>query len=104
MQDLPALHLAAYIISFIGQLIVLIGCIVLFVKQRTLATALMLAGMLLSVVFGIMGFFMNFVAAGSSPEALLRNQGIFSTLNTLSYLLFGIGLLLLALKWSRKRY
>ena len=103
MQELPTYHLVAYLFSFLGQLTVLIACIVMVIKHRSVATALMLTGMILSLVFNLLGFFMNIIAAKSSAEILLRNQGIFSTLNAVSYLLFGIGLLLLALKWSRNR-
>ena len=103
MSDLPNYHILAYIISVLGQLIVLIACIALIIKQRTLATALMLTGMLLTVIFGLVGFLTQIFTADQNPETLIRNQGIFSTLNTLSYLIFGIGLLLFALKWSRTK-
>jgi len=103
MQDLPTYHLIAYVLSFLGYLIVLIGCIVLLIKKRSLATVLMFTGMILSVIFTVLGFFMNFIAAKSSPEELVRNQGVFSTMNALAYLLFGIGILLLAINWSRAR-
>ncbi|MCW5516508.1 hypothetical protein [Muriicola sp. Z0-33] len=103
MQNLPAYHFIAPIVSFLGQLTVLIACIMLLIKQRSIAAGLMTAGMILSVIFTVFGFLVNIISANKSAEALIKNQGIISTLNSLSYLLFGIGLLFLALNWSATR-
>ena len=103
MQDLPTPLIISYVISFLGHFLVLIACIVLLIKQKSLAATLMLVGMVLTVVFSVLGLFMNYVSAQKSAEAVIRTQGIFSTLNTLSYLVFGLGLLLLAIKAVHKK-
>ncbi|MEX0288653.1 MAG: hypothetical protein AB3N14_06045 [Flavobacteriaceae bacterium] len=103
MQDLPTLHIVSFIISFFGQLIVFVACVLLLIKQRSPAALLMLVGISLSALFSVLGLLMTSLSAQESPEAVIRTQGIFSILNTLSYLLFGLGLLLLAIKTVRKR-
>ena len=103
MQDLPALHIAAYIISFLGHLVVFVGCILLLLKRRSLAALLMLVGISLSALFSVLGVLMTSLSASESPEAVIKTQGTFSILNTLSYLLFGLGLLLLAIKTKGRK-
>ena len=103
MKDLPTFYLISYIISFLGQIAVLIACIILLIKQRSLAAGLMLIGMVLHMAFSIIGLLMNYMVAQRSAEAIIKTQGIFSTLNTLSYLIFGFGLLLLAIKMAYRK-
>ncbi|MDC6363078.1 MULTISPECIES: hypothetical protein [Flavobacteriaceae] len=85
------------------QLIVLIACIILVLKQRNTATILMLTGQILSIVFSLGGYLWNFLAAKNGVDSLLQANKIMSVVGPLPYGLFAIGLILFAMNQVKKK-
>ncbi|WP_430966204.1 hypothetical protein [Spongiimicrobium sp. 2-473A-2-J] len=103
MSDLPIPYIIGYFVYGLGQLLVLIGCFILFFKQRSLASILMLLGSILSIILGIIGVVLPMVMARTGgPEAIVRSQGIISVVNGMVYIMFATGLILLAIKLVKK--
>ena len=91
MSDLPFLQIIGYSIGILGQLLVAIACIVLFVKKKSIATGLMILGILLSTLFYILNPLMLSFAAREGVEYLMEAQGILSVLGSGSDTLCGSG-------------
>jgi len=99
------------ILFYIGQIIsglttflILIATIILFVKKRTLATWIILIGYSLVVLTYISGLVVNIYAGSKSVETLLVAQGISNIIQSLSYLIFAIGLIILVItEFSKKK-
>ena len=85
------------IISGFTTLIVLAASIILFVKKRTSATTVILIGNLLICLTFISSIIINVFAAKEGIESLLLAQAISSIVQSISYLIFAIGLIMLAL-------
>ncbi len=85
------------------QLIVLIACIILVLKQRNTATILMLIGQILSIVFSLGRYLWNFLAAQNGVDSVLQAQKIMSMIGPLPYGLFAIGLILFAMNQVKKK-
>ncbi|MEK6154349.1 hypothetical protein WIW50_13845 [Flavobacteriaceae bacterium 3-367] len=104
MNDLSIPYMIGYIVFGLGQLVVLTACFILFYKQRSAASVLMLLGSVLAVIVGILGVVLPIaIARTSDPEALVRTQGMISVVNGLVYILFATGLILLAIQQPKKR-
>ena len=92
------------IISSFSTLIVLVASIILFIKQRTLATWLILIGNILVCITYIGSLIINIFAGRENIDTLLLTQGISSIAQSISYLIFAIGLIVLALsEFSKKQ-
>lgn len=104
MNDLSIPYIIGYIVFGLGQLVVLTACFILFYKQRSAASVLMLLGSILSIIVGILGVILPAVIARTGgAEAIVQSQGIISVVNGLVYIMFATGLLLLAIQQVKKR-
>ena len=102
MEDfLPSYAVGAFL-NGLTQLIILIGCIILILKQKNLANLLLLLGIILMFMLSIAGIIWPITVKGS-PEDLLSIQGTLAVLRGIAYLIFGIGFLLLAINNLRKK-
>ncbi|WP_411031024.1 hypothetical protein [Spongiimicrobium sp. 3-5] len=101
-ENIPVLLSVGSFLHAVGQLLLLVISVILFLKQKSFASILMLLGISFSVLFGIGGFVMLTLASKTGPEAILRIQGIFSIINGISHLVFAIGVLLLILTVIKK--
>ena len=91
------------ILNTLGKIILLIACIVLYVKQRNGASIMMLVGAVLTIVFAILGFIWNLLAAQVGPESVVKINGIINIIGQLPYILFTIGLLLFCINHIKKK-
>ncbi|MEM7381593.1 MAG: hypothetical protein AAF361_10415 [Bacteroidota bacterium] len=89
-----------YVFGFLSQLAVLIACMILLIKKRSVAAVLMLIGSAATLILSILSAFSGLLAG--SPEDLVMYQGVTIILKELCYLLFAIGLLLLILQHIRQ--
>ncbi|WP_179339127.1 hypothetical protein [Winogradskyella ludwigii] len=92
------------IISSFSTLILLIASIILFVKKKTLATWLILIGNSMGCITYIGSIFLSFFAGKESMDTFLIAQGISTIVQSMFYLIFAIGLILLVLsEFSKKQ-
>ena len=98
MENLPLPHMIGSALWFIAQLSVILFCLILLIKRPSLAAILMFCGMVLSLIFGSLGFLIFPLLGESDPESVLRTQGVLSILGSLAFMIFAIGLLLLVLR------
>ncbi|MGI9547051.1 MAG: hypothetical protein ACR2MM_07435 [Flavobacteriaceae bacterium] len=93
-----------YVLAFLTQLIILIACIVLIIKERSLASVLLLTGSLLTFLMSITTVITNVVVAKTgNPEELLKYQGFSYGLSEFCYLIFAIGLILFVFQHIREK-
>lgn len=92
----------AGIINGLVQIIILIASIVLLVKKRSTATLLICIGSMLSSISLGGGVIYNAIAARKGTEAILDAQVNLNFFNAFSFLIFGIGLLMLAITHFKK--
>ena len=64
---------------------------------------MMLVGSVLTIVFAILGFIWNLLAAQVGPESLAKNNGAINIVGQLPYILFTIGLLLFGINHIKKK-
>ena len=101
--DLPILYYLGYALHALGHLALLVACIILVIKQKSLATIMMLLGTVLTIIFTIGSLFWNrFVASNDGALSLIEAQGLQVLFGGLANLLFVIGLLLLAITYVRR--
>ncbi|MGJ8550671.1 hypothetical protein [Winogradskyella wichelsiae] len=92
------------IISVFSTLIILMASIILFIKKKTLATWIILIGTILVFITYIGNIILNVFASGGSMDTLLLLQGVSNIVQSLSYLIFTIGLTILAItEFSKKK-
>lgn len=85
------------------MLVILAATIILFIKKRTPATWMILIGYLLVCIAYLTSLILITIAGRSSMETMLQIQGISSIAKSLSYLIFAIGLIMLAItEFSKK--
>ncbi|WP_179354641.1 hypothetical protein [Winogradskyella vidalii] len=84
-------------ISGLSTFIVFIATIILFIKKRTFATWLILIGYFLVVLTYTSSLFINVIASRGSFEDVLMVQGVSNIIQALSYFIFAVGLILLAI-------
>ncbi|NRD21119.1 hypothetical protein HNV08_13760 [Winogradskyella eckloniae] len=84
------------IIGSISAVLILVASIVLFVKKRTLATSIILVGNLLSCLSFIGGILLNAILSNKPMETMLLIQATTSIVQSISYLIFAIGLTMFA--------
>ncbi len=97
-----AMYGIGYAISALAQLVILTACIILLIKRRNLGSILLFLGCLGYGLVSIFGFVSNIVAARSGPEDLIKIQQLSFIAGSLSYLIFGIGLILVVLSYLRQ--
>ncbi len=104
MSDgLPISYYMGYALHALGTLVLLTVCIVLVVKQKSVAAVMMLLGTIFTILFSIGGIFWNqYAASENGSEGILEAQGLLSILSGLANLIFVVGVLLLALKRVQK--
>lgn len=85
------------IISGLSTLILLIASIILFIKKKTLATWLILIGNILVFITYIGSLFLNILIGSVNMDTMLMAQGFSLIVQNISYSLFAIGLILLAI-------
>ncbi|MUU76819.1 hypothetical protein [Winogradskyella endarachnes] len=87
------------------MLIILTATIILFIKKRTPATWMILIGYLLVCISYLTSLIIITIAGRSSMDTMLQIQGISSIVKSLSYLIFAIGLIMLAItEFSKKEF
>ncbi|WP_179377252.1 hypothetical protein [Winogradskyella wichelsiae] len=92
------------IISVFSTLIILMASIILFIKKKTLATWIILIGTILVFITYIGNIILNVFAGRGSMDTLLLLQGVSNIVQSLSYLIFTIGLTILAItEFSKKK-
>ncbi|WP_318345362.1 hypothetical protein [Flagellimonas baculiformis] len=103
MENLEVYYMAGNAIGTIGQLVLLIACAVLIYKQRNIGTWLMLLGSLLSIVFSVGRVAWTAFASIKNPESYAHTMAVLNIFVQFPYLLFVIGLLLFAVKYTTAR-
>jgi len=102
-MDNIQLHLAiTAIINGLVQLIVLIATIIMLIKKRNSATVLLCIGSILNILGFVGGIIYNAMAAQYGTDAILQAQINLNYFNAFAYVIFGIGLLLLAISYVEK--
>ena len=83
-------------LSGLAQLLILIGCIIIVIKQRSLNSYILLMGIISMILVSVGGIIWPLLASKEGPEKLIEVQGTLSILSGLAYLIFSFGVLLLA--------
>ena len=96
-------YIAASTLTFLGQFGVWIVCLLLLIKERSWASVLCFTGITLVLLGSVMGVLVRYLLARSGPEELVRYQGFINIANSLFYLVFAIGLIMLILKYMSLR-
>ncbi|MFV0564559.1 MAG: hypothetical protein ACK5NB_01865 [Flavobacteriaceae bacterium] len=99
IESFEYLFTIANIISSIVHIIILIAAIIMVIREKSGATYTFLAGSILSIL-GIVVRFVYRTAQSLnlvSFDDTLKSESIFSIFATLSFLVLGVGLLLIAL-------
>ena len=86
----------------IAQIIILIGCIIIAVKQKSKESYIMLLGIILMILVSLLGTDL-IVSYTGNPQKILDQQIKLSVLTGLANLIFGIGLILLAINSINKK-
>ncbi|AWX43026.1 hypothetical protein HME9304_00013 [Flagellimonas maritima] len=101
MEDSHTLYYAfGGILSALGQLALIIGCIVLVIKQKNIGTIIMLVASILSLLFMIASYAGNFIAGSYGTDLILTWSQIIAVVGPIPYILFAAGLLIHAIKYS----
>jgi len=96
MENFELQFMITNIINGLMQLIVLIAAIIMLIKKRNTATVLLCIGSALTTLGIVGGIIYNAMAARDGTEGILRAQIHLNYFNTFAYIIFAIGLLLLA--------
>ena len=88
-------------LTIIGQLFIWVFCILLLIRERSLASVLLVIGSTLFTLSGALGIVLQAVFAKMSPEALLEYQGISYIFTAVFYLIFAGGFVLFFLRYFR---
>ena len=98
-----ALYGIGYGIALLAQLLVLTTCIILLIKQRSLAALLMFLGSLITLLLGAISAISNVILTrASNPEMIVKYQWITYILREIGFLVFAIGLLMLILRYLKQ--
>ncbi|KQC28848.1 hypothetical protein [Flagellimonas eckloniae] len=103
MEYLESYFVFGGILKIIGQLLFLIGCIVLVLKKKNKGTVLMLIGAILSILFALASFLLTSIAVGKGTTFLARATVILNSIGQFPLILVGIGLLLFGTSYSNKK-
>ena len=102
MENYELLYLTTGLISTIFQLIVIVGCVLLLSKIKSLATVLMFVGSMLSLLFFGFSFLGTSFMARQGAERLVEGIAIMGVLGQIPHILFAMGLLLYVIKYVKK--
>ncbi|MEX0314329.1 MAG: hypothetical protein AB3N18_09140 [Allomuricauda sp.] len=103
MENLQPYFVFGGILSGLGSLLFVIGCIVLVVKQKNTGTILMLIGAVLSILFYFGNLLWSFCAAREVAEFLAKTSAIQNIVGQFPFIISSIGLLLFGAKHLKKR-
>ena len=102
MDNYEYLYTLSYVIYNLASLIVVISCIILVTKKRTLATLLMLIGSVFAFLFGVSSIFISTIANSQGTEAFIKINAISNLVSGFAYIAFCLGLLLFAISHFKK--
>ena len=102
MKNFEFLYLIGGIISLVLQFLTIVACALLFSKNRTLGTILMLLGSFLTVIFYGLSIFGTQLMAQKGAEQVTKTSGLFNLLGQIPHFLFVLGLLLFIVKYRKK--
>ncbi len=86
---------------FISYLLLLIGSIIIFNKQKNKVSILLLLGIILMILFSSSSILVPFLLR-NSIEKIVATQGILRILSSISQFIFAIGIFLFSLKLIKK--
>jgi hypothetical protein len=101
MDTYLSLYVIGNILTILGQLCIWVFCVWLLIRERSLASVLLVIGSTLFTLSGALGIILQAVFAKMSPEALLEYQGISFIMTAIFYLVFTVGLILLFLRYFK---
>ncbi len=94
METFLSLYVIGNTLTILGQLCIWVFCILLLIRERSVASVLLVIGSSLFTLSGALGILLQAVFAKMSPEALLEFQGISYIITAIFYLIFTTGLVL----------
>lgn len=103
MENIQSYFVFGGILSGLGTLLFLIGCIVLVVKQKNTGTILMLIGAILSILLYFGNLLWSYIAAREGAEFLAKTSAIQNVVGQLPFIISSIGLLLFGVTYLKKR-
>ena len=101
--DHTIFYAAGGVLNGIAQLIVLIACIVLVIKQKSGSTILMLIAQIMGIFVSIGGFTWTALSAQLGSESVLRASKLMALMGPIPHILFAVGLLWFVLSKVKKR-
>ena len=103
MENHTFFYAAGGILNGIAQLVVLIACIVLVIKQKSGSTLMMLVAQILGIFVSVAGLTWTTISAQLGPESVLRASKTMALMGPLPHILFAIGLLWFVYSNVKKR-
>ncbi|RDY61295.1 hypothetical protein [Flagellimonas nanhaiensis] len=94
---------AGGVLNGIAQLVVLIACIILVIKQKSGSTIMMLVAQILGIFVSVGGFTWTALSAQVDPESVLTASKTMALLGPLPHILFAIGLIWFVYSNVKKR-
>lgn len=82
-------------IGILIELLILITCVVIVIKKKSIGTYTLLIGAILNL-FSFFGFILISILAKNNPDNIMNMQVILSYFNNVVNIIFAIGLLLFA--------
>nr|WP_299344303.1 hypothetical protein [Allomuricauda sp.] len=101
MENFESVYILTGAINGIFKLVVVAGCVLLLMKDRNVGTILMFVGSILSIFFSIGSVLLTSLAASRSAETLVKSNAMINLVGQIPVILFAIGLLLLAIRYSK---
>ncbi|WP_298903979.1 hypothetical protein [uncultured Psychroserpens sp.] len=102
MDDYQYLYTVSHVIYNLASLLVVISCIVIVTKKRTLATILMLIGSVFAFLFGIGSIYIYAFTEAYGTDSSIKMNAISNLISGLAYIIFCLGLLLFAISHFKK--
>ena len=91
-------------ISWLIQLLILIACIILVIKNKSIHFKMMLFGTILTILFSLTSTILFVVQSHNfNMDQILFYNGLIGIIKAIVYSLFGLGLLLFALNIKKQR-
>ncbi len=103
MENLEIYFALGAILSAIGQLLFVLGCIILVIKQKNSGTILMLIGSILNILFSLGSYIWTIFAARQSAEAVAQSTVLQSIVGRIPFIVIAVGLLLYVVAHVKKR-
>ncbi|MEL6306358.1 MAG: hypothetical protein AAFQ20_16465 [Bacteroidota bacterium] len=102
MKDYELIYLIGGIFRWIFQLVVIVAVAILFYKQKTTGTILMLIGSVLTVVVYVFSTAGTFLVSQQGAQQLVKTSALLSLIQLVPVFLFSLGLLLFGLQYRKK--